>query len=297
MHTNKLYSDVEANGWIPWAALCPIIGAVFVIGSVLPFHLLLTSLGFMTDEGDFAGTYGLLLFLLLPFALMIAIVSLWTCYVEKRPLVSIGLSIQEATTTFPRYLFFGIAMSGIIVFLIALAGGYQLDAIFPAWSSTSELGMIFLLLIGFCIQSSAEELLFRGWLLSAITRKSNLLIGITLSSLLFTLLHFDSSVAWYVAVGSFLFSVFACSLVLYTNNIWSAMGWHAGWNWFFGCGFEIPITGVDVDAAALIIRLIPTSEVWLNGGAGGPENGIINLIILAIGIGVFQWLRLRRAKT
>ncbi|WJG09410.1 type II CAAX endopeptidase family protein [Aliiglaciecola sp. LCG003] len=298
MYLSKhIYNSGEAKGWLPWIVLAPFLGMLFVIGSVLPVDLALGQFGLTEEDGSFNSITGFILFLILPFSIMFFIVILWTLKVEKRSLQTIGVFWPTAAKVFPRYVMVGVLTSATVVLLISLAGGYEIGAWLPAFESLSELGLILLLLGGFAIQSSAEELLFRGWLLSTVSRKSNLLVGMLVSSALFTLLHFDPRVAWYVAVGSFLFSIFACYLVLVTGNIWSAMGWHVGWNWFIGVGFEIPITGIKIDVSALIVQLSPNQQTWLNGGNGGPENGVFCLLVLTLGILICQRSLSKRASS
>ena len=60
------------------------------------------------------------------------------------------------------------------------------------------------------------------------------------------------------------------------------MGWHAGWNWFAGVGFGVPITGLDVHLPALLQKLVPVGPDYLTGGLDGPEGSVLTLAMLAI---------------
>ena len=75
---------------------------------------------------------------------------------------------------------------------IWIAGGFHMAAFGPAFYLPISLGSIAILLVCFALQSSMEELLFRGWMLSAITAKFGVVFAVVLSSLVFNLLHFDS---------------------------------------------------------------------------------------------------------
>ena len=66
--------------------------------------------------------------------------------------------------------------------VIWIAGGLQFTGVAPAFSRPASLVPIALLLVGFAVQSSVEELLFRGWLLSVLAKKFNLVTGVVLSS-------------------------------------------------------------------------------------------------------------------
>jgi hypothetical protein len=60
------------------------------------------------------------------------------------------------------------------------------------------------------------------------------------------------------------------------------MGWHAGWNWFAGVGFGVPITGLDVHLPALLVKFVPSGPDYLTGGFDGPEGSILTLAMLVI---------------
>ena len=155
------------------------------------------------------------------------------------------------------------------------AGGFALESIAPAFASPDALLYTAVLLGCFAVQSSVEEILFRGWMLSALTRRINVIGAVVIVSLVFTLLHFSRAQPLLVTTSSFMFSVFACLLVLKSRHIWGAMGWHSSWNWLIGVGFEIPITGLDMQVPALVAKLRASGSDMLTGGADGPEGSII----------------------
>jgi membrane protease YdiL (CAAX protease family) len=143
------------------------------------------------------------------------------------------------------------------------------------------------LLLAFVVQASVEEIVFRGWMLSAIARKFNVIVAVVLSSALFTLLHYAPGQLWFVTLNVFLFAVFACAWGLRAGNIWGVMGWHAGWNWLLSIGFELPVTGIDVKLPALLVALTPQGPVHLTGGAQGPEGSMLcGFFFLAAAVGL-----------
>ena len=134
-----------------------------------------------------------------------------------------------------------------------------------AFASPAALGAIALLLLAFAVQSSVEEILFRGWLLSVVARKFNTLAAVGLTSIVFAFLHFSPGQAWLVTTNMLLFSVFACCWALRAGNVWGVMGWHAGWNWLLATGFELPVTELDAGLPALLVTLRPTGRVATAG--------------------------------
>jgi len=291
--SKKIYSDDIAKGWIPWGLFAPLLSMFFILGAVLPIDTLLTNAGFIDKDGTFTGVIGFIIFLFSAFSILAGIIVLWVKYIERRSLCTIGISGHKPIITLWKGHLLGIVMSGLIVLIITLLGGYKLGEVFPSFFSPTNLIAILILFFGFTLQSGAEEMLFRGWLFSVVTRKFNLVIGMLFSAGVFTLLHYTPDPPWYVHINSFLFSIFACYLVLITGTLWLAIGFHAGWNWFIGTGFEIPITGIDLDIRALVAQLTPNEEVWLTGGSNGPENSVICFFTLLLGI-IFCQIKLNQ---
>jgi membrane protease YdiL (CAAX protease family) len=278
------YSAEPAQGWQPWGALVPVLGIAFVAATVVSLTAVLQQAGLVDAKEQPIGLVGFASLLLVPFAALGVVVLAWVRIVERRPLAAIGLGGAHRTRTFVCGLLFGVAMAITIVTGIWLAGGFQLVAFGPAFRYPRSLGSIGILLIGFALQASIEELVFRGWMLSAIAAKFRLVFAVVLSSLVFVLLHFDVQANWTYLTNAFLFAVFACCWAIRTGNIWGVMGWHCGWNWLFAVGFELRVSALDANLPALLMKLTPVGSDYLTGGSQGPEGSIVCSLALTCGI-------------
>jgi membrane protease YdiL (CAAX protease family) len=286
VRTDVPFSSEPARGWLPWGLLAPFLGLAFVVIPALATDDLFERYGFLTPKGDPAGTQGMIVFLLVPFALTGLIVAGWTLLVERRPLATIGLTRSGGA----KQLLSGLAI-GAAMILAVVAGSWAVGALdagdyVRAFESPSALGAITVLLLCFVVQSGVEEILFRGWLLSAVARKFNPLVGVVLTTMLFTLLHYSRGQPLLSTLTIVLFSVFACCWALKARSIWGVMGWHAGWNWLLATGFELRVTGLDAGVPALLVKLSPVGPDYLTGGAEGPEGSIFCALVLAAGIGL-----------
>lgn len=291
------FSPDAAKGWIPWALLAPVIGLAFVILPVLGTDGVLTAQGFLDRRGDPIGFNGMVVFLTIPFALMSLLVLGWVWLVERRPLANIGLARDGALFAFGRGLLVGLATILSVVVAILLLGGYEVGEIAPALFQPKGLLGVAILLPCFILQASSEELLFRGWLLSALGRKLPLAVAVIVTSILFMLLHYGPGQRWLVMLGTFLYGLFACAWALKAGNIWGVMGWHSAWNWLLAVGFELPVTGFDAHVPALLVKLLPRGPELLTGGAEGPEGSILCVAFLAIWSAILIWRRWRAVKS
>jgi membrane protease YdiL (CAAX protease family) len=287
------FSPEPACGWLPWGALAPLLGILFLLLPALATLAPMEALGLTDARGDPIGTDGLILFLLIPFALTGLLVLGWVTWVERRPLATIGLTRPFGTKTFLAGLAVGAATIFAVVVASWIAGALVPAGYAPALASPVALGTIALLLLAFAVQSSVEELVFRGWLLSVTARKFNPLVAVALVTLVFALLHFSRGQPWLVTFNLVLFSVFTCCWALRTGNIWGVMGWHAGWNWLLATGFELPVTGLDAGVPALLVRLNAAGPDYLTGGAQGPEGSVFCTLFFLIGIAAAARARTR----
>lgn len=278
--TQTLFSPEPHSGWLPWAWLSPVVCILLVAFSSVPVDLSLEWIGLVDAKGHPRSALGFCLFLLLPFAAMGAAVWVWTRFVERRSLATLGLTGAQPLRKHLTGLAAGIGMMALAIISIWLAGGYVSKEVLPAFSSPISLLGIAVLLVCFIFQSGVEEFIFRGWLLSTATRRWNLTAGFIASSAAFTFLHFSPHQPVREIVMSFTFALFACAWAWRAGSIWGVMGWHAGWNWFAGVGFGVPITGLDVKLPALLVRLTPTGPDVLTGGPAGPESSVLTIGLL-----------------
>jgi len=286
--------ETPAKGWQPWGALVPFLGIAFVLSTVVSLSVVLQRLGLVDAEENPVGLPGFVAFLLLPFSALALVVLVWVRLVERRPLAAIGLGGAHRARTFFGGLLVGVAMVTAIVAGICLAGGLHIVGLGLPDQSLISLASIATLLVCFAVQSSVEELLFRGWMLSALAAKFRVVWAVLISSLVFTGLHFDPRANWLFFLNVFLFAAFACSWVIRTGNVWGVMGWHGGWNWLLAVGFALRVTALDAHQPALLVKLTPVGSDYLTGGIVGPEGSILCTLVLACGI-AYQLLRARRA--
>lgn len=296
MKPTSLFSPEPAKGWLPWGALAPFLLIFFVAAPVILTDEPFVQWGFQTDRGVPIGPFGFYVFLLIPFAMTGALVLAWVLFIERRPLRTIGLTPNVGGLSFLRGLAIGAATIAAVVVAIWAAGGYQEDGFARAFFAPRDLIGIGVLFLCFAVQASVEEIIFRGWLMSVLARKFNVVIAVTLTCVVFTLLHYGRNQEFLVTLASFLFSAFACCWALSARNIWGVMGWHVGWNWLLATGFELPVTGFDAGVSALVVKLVPRGPVIVTGGAEGPEGSLLCQIFFVGAIAMHLWRLSKTAK-
>jgi membrane protease YdiL (CAAX protease family) len=280
---------------LPWGALAPFLCLVLVLVSDVTGSLVLERFHLVDARGRPLGFAGFLLFLLVGFTLMGLVFLSWIRLVERRPIATIGLGGRHRLRTFLAGHAIGLATISAVVAAIGASGGFAADGYGKAFGSWTALASIGALLVCFAVQSSVEEIVFRGWLLSGVARKLGVPIAVLLTSAVFTLLHYGPKQHWATTTSNFLFSVFTCAWALRAGSIWGVMGWHSGWNWLLAVGFELPVTGLDAGVPALLVKLVPRGSVLLNGGTQGPEGSLWCNAFFVAGTAFLLWRSRRQA--
>ena len=142
--------------------------------------MLLDHFKLLNERGP-VGVAGAMALLLSSFPLIALVTWAWVRGVEKRTLDTIGLVRPGGARRFVQGHLIGVGSVLLAVGLIAAFGGYSASGVLPALSSASALAGVLLLLFGFAVQSSVEEIVFRGWMLSGIARKLNVPIAVLLT--------------------------------------------------------------------------------------------------------------------
>jgi membrane protease YdiL (CAAX protease family) len=254
--------------------------------------VLLAQADLMNEKGP-VGIAGTAAFTLLAFPLMALLLWGWLRFVERRPLATIGLRGRVRWRPFLQGHALGMASLVVAVGAIAALGGYRGSDVLPVLHSPRAWAAAAILLLGFAVQSSVEEIVFRGWLLSALARRLNRPLAVGLTSLVFAALHLSSEQHALGMLNTFLFSVFLCCWALRVDHIWGAMGWHSGWNWLLNTGFALSLSGAEPIEPALLLKLVDVGPKWLTGGSYGPEGSAVTLVLLVLASGALVFARPR----
>lgn len=162
----------------------------------------------------------------------------------------------------------------------------MLGVYFVDWQGAIAPGMLTSLGVGF-----AEEVLFRGWMLSELERDYSPRTALISASLVFAILHFIKPLDLILVTWSQFAGLVMMSLVLAIarrrcdGRLGIAIGLHGGLVW---CYYIVNTTH----------WLKPTGAVpeWVTGISGNPIAGIMGLLFLmAIAIG-FTYLKNNRSK-
>ena len=296
MFKSRMLDNVKLSRYIPPIWLAILISIVFIhVGEIFAGIIIGTVLAMVNPIADRAtlmevfGHY-YIFFQLGSFFFMALLVFLWVKFREKRAFSSLGFFKEGWLKELGRGFLIGAVQFSLVVVLLLVTGTGSLK-----FGQVNLQSLIFVLAIipFWILQGGTEELVTRGWLFPAVSAKSNIFIGILISSALFGALHlFNPGVTVLSIVNIILDGIFACFLMLKYDNMWVLAGMHGAWNFVQGNIYGIQVSGQG--ASTSILNYSSQSSVdLLSGGAFGAEGSIFATIVL-IGCIVYLYWSLKK---
>lgn len=287
MAGRELYAAAPARQRRTWTAAAVVLALAFVVlGQLLAVIPMRMTHWLPSDQTDWRS---LSYILYVAFGLAAIITIGWVTLFERRRLANIGFN-SNGLARFGRGFALGLVYLAAVVGAIWATGAYRIEAagVFQAGLSAAVLTPLVVLLFGFIVQGSTEEIVFRGWLMGLIASRHGLVVALTITSLLFGLAHAGniapSKELALALVNIALFGVFIGLYAAREGSIWGVCGWHAAWNWLLGTGFGLEVSGEVVRVTPLITDLhaVDGAQWWLTGGAFGPEGSVVVTAVLLV---------------
>ncbi|WFA10174.1 type II CAAX endopeptidase family protein [Tissierella sp. Yu-01] len=268
-------SKIKLNGFI--SVILSII--MIFVGQIIGQIFLIFLSQFISIQGIMVKP----IYLIFTFLFPLLLCFIWVKLVEKRRIGSLGLSSYKFVSKFFIGFFIGFLMFSAVTLLMYITGTIEIDQnidvginYFPA---------ILAILPGWILQSSTEEIITRGWLMHIIGAKHRPIIGFIVSSILFGVLHiFNPGVTYLSIMNIILVGFFFGLYVIKTQDVWSACGLHAAWNFTQGNIFGFSVSGGSILSTDTLMSFTSQGGDILTGGAFGPEASIFSTIVLIIGI-------------
>jgi membrane protease YdiL (CAAX protease family) len=127
----------------------------------------------------------------------------------------------------------------------------------------------------------SEEVLMRGYLMTALKPTRNKGIIFLAPSILFSLFHLmNPGITFLSLLNTFLAGMLFAYMFIQSGKLWLSSGFHIAWNFFQGDIFGMNVSGNT--QTAIFETKLGTNEL-LTGGNYGPEGGILVTCVLLLG--------------
>ena len=208
---------------------------------------------------------------------ILSCIIMWKLF-EKKKISKMGItSIKKGYKELIVGLVLGAITMSIVAIVIITVGDVKLiNTISKPQVSTSLLyGLIGFIFVGF-----GEEILSRGYIMSVLKQTRNKWIVLIGPALIFAALHLgNSGIDVLSFINLFLVGVLFAYMFMKSKNLWMPIGYHITWNYFQGYIWGFGVSGISVNG---LYKVENISSNIINGGAFGPEGGIIVTIITCL---------------
>lgn len=195
--------------------------------------------------------------------------------VYRRPLSQMGLSKNRIFAQLLSGGTFGILSIALVWGTACITGLASVVSVSPSILAQRDFWLSFIMFIavGF-----GEEILCRGYIMTALKTTRNRIVIFFGPSLIFSLLHLGNpNVSFISLINIFLIGVLFAYLLTKTGNLWMAIGYHITWNFFQGNIFGLNVSGIET-ISLMQTRL--SGPDLLTGGSFGAEGGLITTIVI-----------------
>ena len=265
------------------------LGAYFLLGIVMSIIFLAKGNIDLLNNINIQGTaeYKFIFYISSCMSNLLIIISsiiIWKLF-EKKKISSMGItSIKKGYKELIVGLGLGaITMSIVAIGIVAIGDVKLVKPINkPNISIYLLYGLIQFIFVGF-----GEEILSRGYIMSVLKQTRNKWIILIGPALIFAALHLgNNGIDVLSFINLFLVGVLFAYMFMKSKNIWMPIGYHITWNYFQGYIWGFKVSGTSTNGLYQIENV--TNNI-INGGAFGPEGGIIVTIIICLTLGFVYW--------
>ena len=210
------------------------------------------------------------------FIIWIAVLALWVRFKERRSVAAAFGFSASGSKQLALGAAAGLGLTALVVGVNLLLGTASMGSF-----NASALGLIAVLLIGFSIQATAEEIGYRTYMASAFARKWPIAAVVVAQAVVFTAGHVGNGLNIMAILVMLAVSYLLMTWILLTGNIWGAAAFHAVWNWSQGNVWGSHVSNLQVNTSLWTFTPAEGTDL-LTGGAFGLEGSMLTLVILLV---------------
>ncbi len=207
----------------------------------------------------------------------------WIVY--RRPMREMGFIRKNWCAELLLGCGLGIVSMGLVFGVLLLTG--QVVVVSVNWSIAGSPAFLSSLAL-FILVGFSEEILSRGYMMTAMKTTRKPWAIVLVPSMIFGLLHAaNPNVTFFSLVNLVLAGVLFAFLFARTGKLWVPIGYHITWNFFQGNIFGMAVSGTK---SVSIIRSRFVGAEWITGGAFGAEGGAVVTAVLVVSIAILWFL-------
>lgn len=181
----------------------------------------------------------------------------------------------------------GFMMNSICILPAVLTGNLKLSL------GSVSIGWLLACFVMVFIQSSAEEILDRGYVLFHLRSRYGFVKALIINSVVFSLMHLANDGITFVSIINIvLIGVFFTFSVHYLNSLWFAMATHAAWNFTQNFIYGLPNSGLPAESS--IFKINSATQSFFYDTTFGIEGTIVTTVVVLCAIIVLYMFAKRK---
>ena len=180
-------------------------------------------------------------------------------------------------------LLIGFVMNGICILIAWLHGDVHF------YAGRFQLLYLLCAFVCVCVQSGAEELVTRGYMMGALGKRYPVWVAIATNALLFAALHLANTGITVLSFLNIAAIGLALSLVIYyLDSLWMCVAIHTAWNFTQNFLFGLPNSGVVSKSSFLHLDAASDSLFYdVAFGVEGTLTAVVVIAAFAVGVVLF----------
>lgn len=231
------------------------------------------------------------------FAAFGACAVLWARVFERRGPATLGF--VRAPALYARGFGLGAMLAALLLGLSFLAAPEDVAPLAAGFGRLIGEGGPFLLLVLlglFALQSGAEEVVYRGWVLSAVVARRGPMVGVAVSSAAFAVVHAHYMISapaagFFAVLGVGLIGVILAFYALGERSIWGVCGMHCSYNFIVMSIATAQTLGEQPDMSPLDVLVSALLEIT---SVTEFDAGLVASAAILGAIAVLAWWLWRR---
>ena len=223
---------------------------------------------------------------LIEFLSAIIAVYLFRKFVDRKDLLSLGISIDGHFSEIMTGFFLAPAIIGLGVIFLFFTRHLEWDSNdFNGQSFAIDLGTLVFIAI-------SEEIVFRGYVLNNLMQSFHKWIALVVSSLLFALFHLSNpGISILPLMSLFLVGMLLGLNYTYTKNLWFSIALHFSWNFFQGLLYGFKVSGIQLYS---LLQANLKGDSTITGGDFGFEGSVLATALLFFVLVIFYFVYERK---
>ena len=161
----------------------------------------------------------------------------------------------------------------------------------------SGIGVFIFNLLMWFPQGASEEVMFRGFMIPAFSKRYKTAFGIIVSSLLFSAFHsLNAGFTPLASVNLVLIAVLFALIYLLTGDIWMTSAMHTAWNLSQGNIYGLQVSGNESSNSVVTALYDRNATALITGGNFGPEGGLATTAVTVLCLIIVTVLLIVKAK-